>query len=57
MAKTTWKALDGRVGVVRWAKRKYEGDNVYSETILLAFPEGDEAWFRRGDLKATAFEC
>lgn len=57
VSKTTWKALDGRVGTVRWAKRKYEGDNVYSETILLAFPEGDEAWFRRGDLKATAFEC
>ncbi|MCZ7862460.1 hypothetical protein O9X98_13890 [Agrobacterium salinitolerans] len=57
VSKTTWKAFDGRVGVVRWAKRKYEGDSQYSETILLAFPEGDEEWFRRGDLKATAFEC
>ncbi|MCS4090224.1 hypothetical protein [Rhizobium sp. BK176] len=57
VSKTTWKALDGRVGIVRWAKRKYEGDNVYSETILLAFTEGDEEWFRRGDLKPTAFEC
>lgn len=57
VSKTTWKAFDGRVGAVRWAKRKYEGDNQYSETILLSFPEGDEEWFRRGDLKATVFEC
>jgi hypothetical protein len=57
VSKMAWKALDGRIGVVRWAKREYEGDNVYSENIMLAFPEGDEGWFRRGDLKATVFEC
>jgi hypothetical protein len=57
VSKTTWKALDGRVGVVRWAKRESSSDNHYTETILLAFSEGDEHWFRRSDLKPTAFEC
>jgi hypothetical protein len=57
VSKTTWKAFDGRVGTVRWAKRKYEGNNQYSETILLSFLDGDEEWFRRGDLKPTVFEC
>jgi hypothetical protein len=57
VSKTTWKALDGRVGMVRWAERKYEGDGRYSERISLAFKGGDVEWFRRGDLKATAFEC
>jgi hypothetical protein len=54
---TQWKAMDGRIGTVRGAQRRYHGEGRYGEKITLAFPEGDTKTYNREDLKPLVFEC
>ena len=56
IAQTRWKALDGKVGVVRWAQRVYKGEGRYEETIVLSFPDGRVCEYRREDVMPIAFE-
>lgn len=56
IAQTTWKALDGKIGVVRWATRAYAGNSLYEEHIVLAFPDGKVRQYRREDLMPMTFE-
>lgn len=57
VSKTQWKAMDGRIGTVRGAQRRYLGEGRYGAKITLAFPEGDTKTYDREDIKPIVFEC
>jgi hypothetical protein len=57
---STWKTLDGRTGVVRWAspaETTSEGRTVKAEKIKLAFGNGQVQTFQRSYVHPTAFGC
>ncbi len=45
-----WKALDGRVGKVRWACRQSGDTKYHTDYLTLVFPDGSKKRFERPDL-------